>query len=80
MPRRRVYLSFPEQLITEPVIHTMGRRFGVVTNIRRANVEARAGWVVLEIEGSDQEMDKAIAYAVERGVEVNDMTGDVIEG
>jgi ABC-type methionine transport system ATPase subunit len=80
MARRRVYLSFPERLITEPVIHTMGKRFDIVTNIRRANVEARSGWVVLEIEGSDEEIDRAIDYAGGLGVEVNEMTGDIIEG
>lgn len=80
MARRRVYLSFPELLITEPVIHTMGKRFDVVTNIRRANVEARSGWVVLEIEGDEDEIDRAIAYAVDLGVEVNEMTGDIVEG
>jgi ABC-type methionine transport system ATPase subunit len=80
MARRRVYLSFPERLITEPVIHTMGKRFDIVTNIRRANVEARSGWVVLEIEGSDEEIDRAIEYAGGLGVEVNEMTGDIVEG
>jgi len=78
--RRRVYLNFPEQLITEPVIHTMGKRFDIVTNIRRAEVEARSGWVVLEIEGTDEEIDRAIAYASDLGVEVNEMTGDIVEG
>lgn len=80
MSRRRVYLNFPEQLITEPVIHTMGKQFDVVTNIRRAEVEAKSGWVVLEIEGADEEIDRAIAYASDRGVEVNEMTGDIVEG
>lgn len=80
MARRRVYLNFPEQLVTEPVIHTMGRRFDVVTNIRRAEVEATSGWVVLEIEGTDEEIDRAIGYASDLGVEVNEMTGDIVEG
>ena len=80
MARRRVYLAFPERLITEPVIHTMGKRFDIVTNIRRANVEALSGWVVLEIEGPDEEIDRAIDYARDLGVQVNEMTGDIVEG
>lgn len=80
MARRRVHMTFPEALITEPVIHTMGRRFDIVTNIRRANVEATAGWVVLEIEGADEEIDRAVAYAAELGVEVNEIDGDVLHG
>ena len=78
--RRRVYLNFPEQLITDPVIWTMGKRFDVVTNVRRANVEAHSGWVVLEIDGEDDEIDRAIRYASDLGVEVNEMTGDILEG
>ncbi|HYR61498.1 MAG TPA: NIL domain-containing protein [Actinomycetota bacterium] len=80
MARRRILLTFPEDLITQPVIYTMGTRFGVVTNVRRANVEERMGWVILEIEGAEDALDAAVAYAVDLGVEVNEMSGDVVEG
>ena len=80
MPRRRILLTFPEELITQPVIHTMGTRFPIVTNIRRADVRERMGWVILEIEGADEALDAAIAYAADLGVDVNEMSGDVVEG
>jgi L-aspartate semialdehyde sulfurtransferase ferredoxin len=80
MARRRVHLTFPEQLITQPVIHAMGKQFDVVTNIRRANVEQRAGWVILEIEGPEEEIDRAVEYARDLGVEVGEISGDVVEG
>jgi len=80
MPKRRILLTFPEALITEPVIHTMGTRYGIVTNVRRANVEERMGWVILEIDGPEEALDAAVAYASDLGVEVNEMSGDVVEG
>jgi ABC-type methionine transport system ATPase subunit len=80
MPKRRILLTFPEHLITEPVIHTMGTRYGIVTNVRRANVEERMGWVILEIDGPEEALDAAVAYAADLGVEVNEMSGDVVEG
>jgi ABC-type methionine transport system ATPase subunit len=80
MPKRRILLTFPENLITEPVIHTMGTRYGIVTNVRRANVEERMGWVILEIDGPEEALDAAVAYAAGLGVEVNEMSGDVVEG
>ncbi|MGH2811755.1 MAG: NIL domain-containing protein [Actinomycetota bacterium] len=80
MARRRLHLTFPEHLITEPVIYNLGRRFEVVTNIRRANVEERMGWVILEVEGSDEEIDKAVEYAKDLGVQVATIDGDVLEG
>jgi len=80
MPKRRILLTFPEDLITEPVIHSMGTRYGIVTNVRRANVEEKMGWVILEIDGPEEALDAAVAYAADLGVEVNEMSGDVVEG
>jgi ABC-type methionine transport system ATPase subunit len=80
MARRRLHLTFPEHLITEPIIYNLGKRFDVVTNIRRANVEERMGWVILEVEGADEQIDKAIEYASGLGVQVATIDGDVVEG
>ena len=80
MAKRRILLTFPENLITEPVIHAMGTRYEIVTNVRRANVEERMGWVILEIDGPEEALNAAVAYAADLGVEVNEMSGDVVEG
>ena len=38
MPKKQVMFTFPPELIKEPIIHSLGQRFKVVTNIRRADV------------------------------------------
>lgn len=53
MPKRRLHLTFPETIVQEPIIYELGKRFDVVTNIRRANVEEAFGWVILELEGPE---------------------------
>ncbi len=80
MAKRRLHLTFPENLITEPVIYNLGKNFNVVTNIRRANVEETVGWVILELDGDPDEIDKAVAYATELGLHVGAIDGDVAEG
>jgi ABC-type methionine transport system ATPase subunit len=70
---RKIRLTFPEELITEPVIHTVGRRFDVVTNIRRADVRETTGWVVLEMTGTQQRLDEATRYLESLGVRVDDL-------
>lgn len=80
MVKRRLHLTFPEHLITEPVIYNIGKQFEVVTNIRRANVEERVGWVILEVEGADAEIDRAVKYANDLGVQISVIEGDVVEG
>ncbi|OGW61011.1 MAG: ferredoxin [Nitrospirae bacterium RBG_16_64_22] len=79
MPNRRVRLTFPQELITEPVIYTMAKRFDIMPNIRRAKVTETVGEVVLELVGEEQSLDKGVAYLVERGVKVEDLPGDIVE-
>ena len=75
----RVRLTFPEQLITVPVVGRMTRQFDVMPNIRRADIEDTFGWMVCEIEGDRPAVEAALAWAAEQGVGVERL-GDVVEG
>jgi len=79
MARRRLHLTFPEHLITEPLIYDLGKKFQVVTNIRRANIEERVGWVILELEGDEEEIEKAVDHARDLGIDISEIEGDVLE-
>jgi len=76
----RLFVSFPEDLVDRPMIYEVVKRFDVVPNIRRANVEQHSGWVILELNGAQEQLDGSIAYLEEVGCTVNTMEGDVIEG
>ncbi len=80
MAKRQVMFTFPEELIKEPIIYNLGHQFRVVTNIRRADVSENKGWVVLELEGEESEIDQGIAWVLSRGVRVDPVIGDIIEG
>ncbi len=80
MATRRVKFTFPEQLIREPVIYLLGHQFQVITNVRMADVDQATGWVVLELEGEAAEIDRSLAWAQERGVRIDPVVGDVLEG
>ena len=77
MARRRVRLTFSPRLVTEPVIHQLGARFAVVTNIRRADVTRDEGWVVLEVEGEPDDVERALAWCAELGVRVDPVEGEL---
>jgi len=79
MPKLRLHLTFPEQLIQEPIIWRLGRQYDIITNVRRANVEDTVGWIILEVEGTEEALDQGIAWMKEMGVQVDRMHGDVVE-
>ncbi len=80
MAKQRVKFTFPTELIKEPVIWKLGREFDLVTNIRRADVTEDRGWVVLELEGDVSEIERGIQWVIGRGVRVDPVAGDIVEG
>ena len=71
MASERVKFTFPPDLVNTPVIYNMGKEFGVVTNIRRANLTHDRGWVILEVIGNEGDVERSLAWAREQGVRVN---------
>ncbi len=76
----RLFVSIPEALVERPIIYEMIKQFDVVPSIRRANVEAHSAWVILELSGSAQARDAAVAFLLGLGCTVNNMEGDVVAG
>jgi hypothetical protein len=72
--------TFPTELIKEPLIYRLCKQFDVITNIRRADVTEDRGWVVLELEGEIDEIERAVQWVIDQGVRVDPVTGDIVEG
>ena len=62
MANKRYIFTFPTNMITEPVIFNLGRDFEIETNIRRADIREDAGWVILELKGTEEEIDKGLLW------------------
>jgi hypothetical protein len=80
MATHRVKFTFLQQLITLPVIYELGKEFKVITNIRRADVTEDRGWVVLELEGDMEEIERGLEWVAAKGVRVDPVQGDILEG
>jgi ABC-type methionine transport system ATPase subunit len=70
--RRLVHCTLPPELARRPVLHGLAHASGAVVNVHRANVDAEAGvaWFLLELEGSEAEVDRAESWLREQGVTV----------
>jgi ABC-type methionine transport system ATPase subunit len=77
--KTRVKLTFPQDLVKEPVLFTMAKKFEIMPNIRRAKVTATVGEVVLELEGAEQNINSGIEYMKQQGVDIELVEGDTLE-
>ena len=80
MGKQRVKFTFEETLVKEPVIYELGHKFKIVTNIRRAEVGETLGWVVLDLDGEESEIQSGLEWVSSTGVRVDPLGGDVIDG
>jgi L-aspartate semialdehyde sulfurtransferase ferredoxin len=79
MPSRlRVRLTFPPALIKEPILYRLVKDFDIVINIRRADVKADYGWVVLELDADEKTLERGVVWLKERGVQIDPIERDVI--
>lgn len=75
----RIYLTFPKELVKEPIVCFLAKKFDIIFNIRGSTVTAEMGLVALEIDGERTEVDKAIRWLKEKGVIVEPIEKNVIE-
>ena len=80
MAKRRVMFTFPTNLIQEPIIYNLALKFTVVTNVRQADVSENEGWVMLELEGEEADIEDGLQWVSDKGVRVDPVTGSALEG
>lgn len=76
----RLYLTYPHNLIKEPIIYQLGKKFKVVPNIRSASVKGEIGLVALELSGSEKELDKALKWLEKIGIKTEPIEQNIVEG
>ena len=75
--KRRLMFTYTSELIKEPIIYNIGEQFNIVTNIHSADIAEDRGWVILELEGEEEDIEEGIAWATSRGMRI-EPAGDAI--
>jgi len=75
----RFKLTFPQELIREPVIFNMAKQYNLMPNIRRARITASAGEMILELEGTEENIQQGIESIKQQGINVELVEGDILE-
>lgn len=79
MSKKVVRLTFPQELIKEPIIYNVAKEYNVIPNIRRAKVTENIGEVVLELDGTEDNLKKSINYLESLNVKVESIVGNILE-
>ena len=80
MANLKVKFTFPPEQVREPVIYEVGKRFDVITNIRRADITAEVAWAILELEGEQEDLDRALRWLDEINIRVDPVEDSILAG
>ncbi len=79
MAKRRVHLTFPGTLADEPIMWQLCRDFGLVFNIRQADMAESVGWMMLQLEGDDEALARGIHWLEDKGIKVSPIEQDIVQ-
>ncbi len=69
-------LTFPGSLQDESIICYLCKKFEINLNIIEASFSMDAGWAILQVEGTDEEIKRVFDYLSEKGVKVQQIQID----
>ena len=69
--KKRLMFTYSPELIREPVLYNLGEQFNIVTNIQSADIAEDRGWVVLELEGEEDDIEQGVAWATSKGMRID---------
>jgi len=79
MIRRKLVLSFPENIVTSPITYKLVKEFNLEFNILRAEITPdMEGKMLIELRGDKALIDDAVKYLTDTGISVQEAAKDII--
>jgi len=73
--KKNIHFEFSQELVREPLLYRINRSFDVIVNIRGASVTDQGGFIALELEGEQKEVDRVLDYLRQQGVRLEEGLG-----
>lgn len=80
MAKKAFHLYFQQKLIKEPIMFVVARDHNLLLNIRRAKITAEVGEATIELEGDPKDLERAEKAFKDKGVKIESVLGDIVEG
>jgi len=78
MLKKRIVLTFPPSLVSQPITYYLVKDYNLMFNIMRGVVTPdEEGRLVLELSGNRKSLDAGIAYLKQQGINVESLSHDI---
>jgi ferredoxin len=73
MTTKKFLLTFTPENVSEPVTYRLVKEFDIMVNILRAEVDEAGGRLMVALEGSGMQIDRAVKYLEDSHVQVQEL-------
>ena len=73
MTVKKFLLTFTPENVSEPVTYRLVKEFDIMINILRAEVDEKGGRLMIAMEGSGLQIDRAVKFLESSGVSVQEL-------
>lgn len=78
MTKKRVVLTFPPNLIDQPISYNLIKNYDLMVNVLRGTITPREqGRLVVEMSGKKRNLDAGMAYLSGLGIEIQPLAQDI---
>jgi NAD-dependent dihydropyrimidine dehydrogenase PreA subunit len=75
----RIVLTFPKDLVDQPIVYKLIKEHNLVFNILKASITpSEEGRMVLELIGEERDINKGIDYLKRQGVKIEPLSKDIV--
>ncbi len=73
--KKNIHFEFAQEMVREPLLYKINRSFDVVVNIRGASVTDEGGFMALELQGEEDEVERVIEFLKGQSVKLGEGLG-----
>ena len=78
MAKKRLVLKFTSQIVNQPLISTLSKKYDISFNILKASIsQKKVGMMILELEGKTKNIDAACCFFKKSGVSFQRLGEDI---
>ena len=73
--KKNIHFEFEQEMVREPLLYRVNRSFDVIVNIRGASVTDEGGFMALELEGEQEEVERVIEFLKGQSIKLGEGLG-----
>ena len=71
--KKQIQIEFSQDMVKQPLVYQLNRKFDLMINLQAGQWTEEGGFLHLELEGDQEEIDRVMTFLRDQGVDVREI-------